>query len=240
MEHDIYHNSPSARVFSRLFLASTLLISAVGCDSLLPSEFKEKEYTAPDIDVRACNQLSRNLVDSAGQVIDPAASYVVESRALASLVDSATRASLTDNQIIFSRFNALVTSLEPALLRDTLTLVQYPADQSVTYATLRVSSGQSKDVCIYTSLHFNQNNIGEYVAIQIVRNDTSLVSSSDDMPAEVATGCTQRVSVAGGEQLVPTIRARYRIHLEEGVYLVRFIISSPEAVGSFKMIIVST
>lgn len=235
----MYYKCQSTSALLKLFLISTLLVGAVGCDSLLPSEFKEKQYTAPDIDTRACNRLSRNLIDSTGQVIDPAACYLVNSRALASLVDSTTRATSTDNQIILSKFSALVDSLKPPLVRDTLTLIQYPADQRVTYAVLNVSSGESKDVYIYTSLHYNQNNIGENVAVQLVRSDTAVVSYSDDMRAEIVSGCTQLVSVAGTARIVPTIRARYRIHLEEGVYLVRFIISRPEVVGSFKIMILS-
>jgi hypothetical protein len=239
MESEMYHKCQGSSAFLKLFLISSLLAGAVGCDNLLPSEFRQKEYTAPDVDIRVCNQLSRNLLDSTGQVIDPSACYLVNSRALASLVDSTTRATSTDNQIILSKFNELVDGLKPPLERDTLILVQYPADQRVTYAVLNVSSGQSKDIYIYTSLHYNQNNLAENVAVQLVRNDTSQVSYSDDMRAEIATGCTQLVTVAGTPRIVPTIRSRYRIHLEEGIYLVRFVVSRPEVVGSFKIIIVS-
>jgi hypothetical protein len=236
----MYHKYQSASPLLRLSLISVLLmIAALACDSLVPSEFEDQKYTAPDIDSRACTRLSRNLIDSTGQVIDPSASYLVTSRALESLVDSATRATSTDNQIILARFNVLADSLRPTLLRDTLTLVQYPADEAVTYAVLDVSSGQSKDIYIYTSLHYNETNFGEYVAIELVRSDTSLVSSSDDMHPETVSSCTQSVSVAGGVRVIPTIRARYKIHVEEGVYLVRFVISRPEAVGSFKIVISS-
>jgi hypothetical protein len=192
----------------KLLLVGTLLFAGFGCDSVLPDEFKSKDYTIAPLDSRA----SALLMDSTKKVI--------QSKSLASFADSATRATHTENQIILSKFNTMLDSLQQ-LVQDTLMWVKYPANQNVTYALLTISPGQSKNIYIYTSLFYYSGNINEYITVQLVKSDTTVVVPTDDMPAETITGS------------FGTIRGRYKVQLDqEGVYLVRFTLSSPSAISN--------
>lgn len=217
-----------------MFLSAALLFASISCDSILPDEFDEdKSYSLPEIDGRACNILSKEITDSTGAFI-PFSAQLINTKTIASLVDSATSADLTENQIIVSRFNELAGNLE-SLIRDSLLAISYPVNQTTSYVILTVSPGEAKDIYLYTSFVFTQSNINESVDIQFIKNDSSLVSFNDDMPTEVVSECSQVVST----KTVPTIKTRKKIHLEEGIYFVRFNVSSPALVGFLKLVIFS-
>jgi hypothetical protein len=207
-------------------LAVVVMLAMSGCDKMLPTEFKSKEYATPDIDKKAATILS----DTTG--------HIVNSLNLMSLVDSATYAGNTENKIIQSNYNTLAGRL-PELIRDSLMVVEYPAGMKTNYAVLKVTAGQSKDIYLYTSLFYTEPNLNQYVTVQIVKSDTSLVTSSEAMTGEVASGNTQTITVASESRLVPTIRARYTVHVDEGVYIVRLIASDAALVGPYKMLILS-
>jgi hypothetical protein len=238
-------------------LMSTLLFSGIGCDSVLPDEFQEKTFTAAEIDIRAGNLLAQDTLndsqgltysyqigplDSSGTPIHPgggsAVTYnnlpvtwsVISSQTLAGY---ATGTDTADNQIIHSKFNSLAGSL-PSLHQDSLIIVNYPAGQNISYAVLNISSGQAKDVYIYTSLLYYHNssnngtNINDYVSVDLVKSDTSIVSSSSAMPSESAFCSYEKILYSSAPRVVSVIRARYKVHLDQGgVYVVRFTLSSP-------------
>jgi hypothetical protein len=241
----------------KLFLAAALLFVGIGCDSLLPEKFKEKDFNAADIDARASDWLTRDTLNDPQGVtvayeyasvardtfrVVPVCWTTINSRSLASFADSATRANSTDNQIISSTFDVLVDSLEPLLL-DTMILVHYPdnlpgypADQRATYALLRVD--QAKDICLYTSLFFywddqtNLTDVNEYVTIDIVKRDTSLVSVSSALSPEGTSTSIQTILVNQALQYVRTINGRFKAHLDIGDYLVRFKLSNPTSINN--------
>jgi hypothetical protein len=207
---------------------------------LLPDEFEAKDFkNTPAIDARACQSLL--IADSIEeQDITPALFRIVDSRTIASMVDSLTRADLdsertTEKKVIYANFIALTDSLNP-LIRDSLMLITYPDSQNVTYAVLKVLPGQPADIYIYTSLNYYDNgssgsNItNESVDIRLIRSDTTLVDYSEAMKLETVTGSVQTVS----GQLVTTIRSRREFHVEPANYFVRFTISDPTKLSNIR------
>lgn len=240
-----YKNSYVPYIF--LFLLSALFFACIGCDSVLPTDFKDKNFTGADIDLRAGKLLTQDtLNDVAGytysyRALDSTMS-VITSRTLVSL---ATATDTTDNQIIYSKFDTLANTLLPVLHPDSLIRVKYPKNQNVIYAALNMSSGQAKDIYIYTSLLYYSGNINDKISVDIIKRDTSLVSSSVGMPTESVFCSYQKIMESSAPRIVATIRARYKVHLEQGsVYLVRFTLSSvtisnPLRTNQFKVAILS-
>jgi len=145
----------------------------------------------------------------------------VSTQLLNRYVDRTTSDSLlkTDNQIVNSKFALLADSLR-ALKYDTLMYLSYPDSQKISYA--KISSAQSKDVYVYTSLFFNETNVSQFIDMEFVKSDTSLALLSVDASSETATSLI--VYRPGG--LVGK-RTRYKVHLEAGTYVVRLIMSDP-------------
>lgn len=232
--------------FLRLLLVSVMLFAGIGCDSLLPDEFKAKNFNAADIDIKAGALLTRDTINnSQGNTVSyqyypiTAASYrildttwaFINSKAFVdfSFVDSTTRANNTDNQIILLKGSTLIDSLQE-LISDTLLLVRYPANQKTTYAILK--SNSSKDIYIYTSLQYYSDNINEYVSIDLIKEDTSLASTSSEVSPETAYHSFERILVGGISTIVPVISARYTAHLNQGVYFIRFTLSNPQTISN--------
>jgi len=238
----------------KLVLVGIVVCAGFGCEDLLPEKFKQKEFTPASVDNKAAAFLSRNVTDSTGKIIS-SASHIVVAKTLINTVGSPWRDSLianayTENRVIKAKYDDILDSLQgQRLIRDSLMTIDYPDSQKISYASLSVSAAESKDIYIYEGMQFNQdttaqhqynqNNLNEYITIQLVRNDTSVVSSTEDMPSEAISGSAQLVPVPGYDLVVPCIRARYKLHLSEGTYLVRFIVSSPNTVKLFKAVILS-
>jgi hypothetical protein len=228
--------------FWKLVLVSIVIVSAVGCDSILPDEFKKKDYTNSEIDQRACVLLSRDTITNA-QGITTGYRVLGDSvlawnlgRFRKTIIDSVTLADSTENRSILPYFDTLVDSLEQ-LSPDSVLLVRYPADQRVSFAVLKVLPGQSRDITIYASLQYNADNVNEYVDIQLLKRDTTFVPLVSDMPGEAVSGGTLTITYQSAPWIIPIIKARNKYHVEEGVYLVRFSVTTPATVGPFKILI---
>lgn len=255
------HKITESMRYRMLLIAGLLAYIAAGCSDLVPSKYKQQHYTAESTDLKAAQLLSRNVVDSVGRII-PSASYLVDARALASVVNASLQDSLeaiglrigdqvaAEDEVVPLVFSSVVDSLSDLLLiRDSLMTVRYPSGERISYALLNVSAADAKNIYLYESLQYNQdtttqhlynqNNLNEYVTIQILRSDGSKVSSSEEMSGTVITSSSQLVPMPGVEFVMPTIRARYTLHLDEGTYLVRFVISSPATMNLFKVLILS-
>jgi len=220
-----------------LVLLGSLLLTTIGCDSLLPEKLQDKQYDTPAVDQDACHWLS--LPDTLYNSL----ACKIQSRTLQSCLAGADTIwkDSTDNKIINATFNRLADSLK-TLVRDSLLLINYPASEDTVYTVLNVTSGQAGSVNLYTSLEYyyddssRTTNINEYVTIELLKQDTAIVSSSVDMLPESLTGCTAEVLIAQNERIVPVIRARYEVHLAEGVYLVRFILSNWLTIAKIKTV----
>jgi hypothetical protein len=151
----------------------------------------------------------------------------------------------TDNQII-SSYNSLsnrymfdsLTNVLPELHQDSLIFITYPTNTNVSYAVLK--SAQAKDVYLYTSLLYyykaatTTSNFNDYVSVELVKRDTSIVSPSATISTESAYNSSERIlSAANKITIVPVISARYTIHLDQGsVYLVRFTLTNPSQISN--------
>lgn len=250
----MFHNYQNTRSYIvGLFLASTLSLACLGCDKLLPAKFKAQNYNAADVDLRAGNLMTKDTINDAnGNTIyyqyipgppvthNRVAWSFIHARILNSFSDSS---STTDNQIIHSKFNMLTDSL-PSLAADTLVLVRYPGDTvkniitqtypgdtiSVCYAVLKCA--QPEDIYLYTGLEYyyasGVSNVADYVSVDLLKQDTSLVSSSTVIPSASTYASTETILVASNAtEVVPVLAARYAFHLDSGAYIVRFTLSNP-------------
>ncbi len=261
MEIEMNHKLKESTRYGMLTVLAAFVCFAAGCSDLVPSKYKQQHYTAESTDSKAAELLSRNVVDSVGRII-PSASYLVNSRTLASVVDAVLQDSLeaiglrigdqvaAEDEIVPLVFNSVRDSLSNvSLIRDSLMTIRYPSGERVSYALLKVSPSDAKDIYVYESLQYNQdttaqhvynqNNLNEYVTIQLLKSDGSNVNSSQEMSGTAVTSSSELVPMPGVEFVMPTIRARYTLHLEEGTYLVRFVISSPATMNLFKVLILS-
>jgi len=243
---DYNYQNTFASIF-RLFLAGVLLFVVVGCDSIMPDEFKAKIFNPAEVDTVAGNMLTRDTVnDAQGNTISYQYYPITSTRfkilpvtwayaASKSLESFATPSDTSDNQIIHSKFNTLIDSLV-SLPSDSLILVKYPqTNPKISYAVLKASS--SKDIHIYTSLQYYltsaASNVNEYIAIDIIKSDTTLVSTSTMIPPEVAYSSSEKVvDISGASKTIPVINARYTAHLDQGVYIIRFTLSNPAAISN--------
>jgi len=228
--------------FLSLFFAGVLLFIGIGCDSLTPNEFKAKSFNAPQVDISAGNLMGQDTINDAnGNTISYQYYPITTTRFRVDTPvtwtyansDTLTGSRTTDNQIIYSKFDSVANTLE-SLPSDSLILLRYPADKSISYAVLR--SGSSKDIHIYTGLQYywtsSASNINEYITIDIIKSDTTLVSASTLIPPEVAYCSLEKILVNGASTTIPMINARYTAHLDQGVYLIRFTLSNPAAISN--------
>ncbi|MGD0591662.1 MAG: hypothetical protein ABSA44_12835 [Bacteroidota bacterium] len=223
---------------------------------MLPTDFKAKNFTPSDIDLKAGNLLTSDTLndvqgftasyqyvplDGSGQPISLSNSTPptpVSFRSLPvtwSIVHSQSLGDTIDNQIILSGFDSLAAVL-PELHQDSLIAVNYSG--KVSYAVLK--SAQAKDIYFYTSLLYYYNatnatsNINDYVSIDLVKRDTSVVSPSSTISTESAYNSSERILSGNNKiEIVPVISARYTIHLDQGsVYLVRFTLTNPSQISN--------
>jgi hypothetical protein len=254
MKNKMFRNNRSVRLqILWLFLASAISIAYLGCDKLLPAKFKAQNYNPAVVDERAGALMTSDTINDAQgntsyyQYIPgppvvtrhPANWIMVQARTLGSF---AGPTDTTDNQIIMSKFNVLADSL-PSLLSDTLTLVRYPGDTAsaanntvnVCYALLKAV--QAEDIYIYLSLDYyydgTVSNLTDYISIDLLREDTSLVARSTALPSASTYASTLTIlTTSGAPKVVPVLAARYAFHLEAGTYIVRFTLSNPVEISN--------
>jgi hypothetical protein len=221
-----------------LFVFAVLMFSQAGCDSMLPSQYKSGVFQPDAIDAHAASVLETSLLDSLGRITDSTHCKIISLRSVRSMVNGVARDTLTENQIVTMNFNQFGDSL-PLLVRDSLLLMKYSQTERIVYGALRVTASDPKDVYLYTSLCLNDTNYQQYVVVELVKQDTMNAVVSNSLEFAAVSGSTQIISISGNPTIVATINGRYRIHLTEGLYYVRFIISNPSIVRPFKVLILS-
>jgi len=245
-----YRNKPFYALW--LFLACAVSIAYLGCDKLVPTKFKAQNYNAPSVDQRAGILMTADTINDAQgnttyyqYVPGPPVTHdsvrwtLVFARTLGSF---STSSNATDNQIINTMFTTLTDSL-PSLASDTLIMVRYPGDTakaandtiSVCYATLKTS--QPEDIYLYTSLEYYYvnavSNVADYVSVDFIKEDTSLVSSSTAIPSASTYASTETIlGASNNQEVVPVLAARFAFHLDAGAYMVRFTLSNPAEISN--------
>jgi hypothetical protein len=264
MENEMYPPNKNVYVFFLgILLLGAALVTCMGCDSLTPTDFKSQTYTASDIDLKAGNLLLRDTVndfqgftysyqygsyDSSGV---PSLSVPVTYR-VKPVTWSYLNSQIFDEQIIAAKFDSLTAKI-PALSKDSLILVKYPAGTLVSYAVFK--SSQAQDVYLYTGLQYYSGNLNDYVTVELIKRDNSIVSSSTNLSPESVYGSMEKMQVASATKILPAINGRFSVHLDQGgVYLVRFTLSAatisnplarpsdppvPSIANQFKVVILS-
>jgi len=249
----MFHNYQNKRSYILwVFLASALSVAYLGCDKLVPAKFKAQNYNASNVDQRAGALMTADTInDAQGNTIYyqyipgppvvnpiPVSWTLIHAWTLNSFNDSS---SLTDNQVINTKFSMLTDSL-PSLIADTLILVRYPGDTakaandtvSVCYAMLQAA--QTEDIYLYTSLEYyagTASNVADYVSVDLLREDTSLVSSSTSISSASTYASTETLlGSSNAQEVVPVLAARYAFHLDAGTYIVRFTLSNPVEISN--------
>lgn len=225
--------------FFGICIVLTLLLSfLIGCDSILPEDFKEKTFEAPAQDALACSLLSKSISTTATpRKVNDSTVVLITGRTLKSFstfIPTGDLDTLTHNQLINKYFNQLIDSL-PALTNDTVILFEYMLKGAKAPDTIYakfIPPLVKSDYIFYISLEYfyeqAQSNLGEYVIPQVIRSDTSLVAIDNSMSNEIITSCTKLVYGAGTSKKVLVIKGRFSMQVQSGAsYIVRFILSNP-------------
>lgn len=151
---------------------------------------------------------------------------------------SARADTLTDDMVpMLDSLTDLSSTKLNTLITDTTLLVTYPSLKS--YALYEHK--QSGKVYFFISWDLTTTNIDAYIDINIIGSSAEFVTPlSTGISEEAAAGCTEIVEVVERGSIVQrpfsVIRTRHSYDLEEGIYLVRFVVSEP--VGeSFRLVI---
>jgi len=239
-----YRNQMTSLTIKLLLVCALLLIGS-GCDKMLPDEYKAQNFSASPGDTLAGRLLTRDTInDAQGNTISYQYYPITSTRfkilpvawaysSSSGLSSYATGSDTADNKIIISKFSTIAAGLN-ALPFDSLVLVNYPAGQAVSYAVLKI--GTAEDIHIYTSLQYywtsSATNINEYVTVDLVKSDTTLVSGSRVISPQDANCALENVLVNGASSIVRVINARLTAHVDPGTYLVRFTLSNPAAISN--------
>lgn len=243
-------------VVIKLMLVSLLTFAVFGCDMLTPAKYKSQTYSAPAIDALAGQLMTKDTIndaqgytiayqynpiydttgagipDTVGKVI-PTTWSTVNSKVLQNIVGSVSE---SDNQIISTHFNMLADSLAN-LNMDSLLLVKYADTAKATYAVLKAT--KAEDIYIYTCLDYyykasnNTSNLSDYVSVDLIKQDTSLVGSSSAVSPEGSYSSIEKILVSGTTKIVSVTGAKYTFHLDKsGTYIIRFTLSSPTEISN--------
>ncbi|MCX7984207.1 MAG: hypothetical protein N3A63_04830 [Bacteroidetes bacterium] len=208
----------------------------IGCDMIIPEEFKEKIYSSPAEEQYICSLFMKPITTTASprQVSDSTV-YLVSGRALSSFafIPQQELDTMTDNKLLKKYYTQIVDSL-PNIPKNSLVFFEYakrPADAPKTiYAKLVVPTQAT--YTIYVSLEFyftsTTSNLGENVLPEVLRSDTSSIPLKDVITNEQLSACSQTVTGAGTTTRVLTIKGRYEATLDQGTYVVRFTLTKPE------------
>lgn len=235
-----------------VMIATSVFFVTHACKSILPDEFDEKTFELSEFDQQACELLSQALYDSNGAVI---ADFVnVNLSSFKNLVDSATLAQNTHNQIIMDNFDQLLTNLEPIEIQELLILKRdlsvLPKDDvaDTCYSKLNITSGNNGNLVFYTSWNFGEydsskgfteKNHQDFISFDIIKNDTSYIAMESGRPLESISECVQEFQLStGGTEITSVIKGRHIYNLDAGDYIVRSIISSID-IDAFKLLIMA-
>lgn len=215
-----------------------VLLVGIGCDTILPEEFKEKVYETPEEDQYVCSLLSKPITTTANprQVSDTTV-VLLTGRTLASFASIPRKEfdTLTENQILKKYYAQIVDSL-PTLPQNALIFFEYAKKASEAPKTIyaKIDVPAQATYTIYVSLEYyftsSTSNLGENVIPEFLRSDTSLVKVNDAIPSERLSACAQVISGAGTSARVLTIKGRYEVPLNQGTTVVRFTLSKPEEI----------
>lgn len=209
-----------------------LLLGLAGCDKMLPSDYNEETTTITEMDSKACAMI--------GADTDSVAFLPVVPSLLSDLAGAGARE--TDPAVVKQIFATRLAEIA-RLERDTLMLVTPPAGLDSTNAdtsfAVLVNGSDAASMTLYVSWAFTEANVDDYVEVTLIGEDGSFPARFDTFPIEAVSGCIEDLEFedTGHRYVLPRLRTRCRYDGTGGTYLVRFIVSSPVDLRSFKVVI---
>ncbi|NOG44593.1 MAG: hypothetical protein HND50_05145 [Calditrichaeota bacterium] len=205
----------------------------ISCDSIIPDEYdSDKTFKINAVDQMACDILSLPL-DSMDVM-----SVERNTVSLSSLVDSATFASMSEGEIIASRYDDILAGTM-SINSDSLVQISIPTGESVSYASINTSS----DLVAFIT-HDNEeyveglSNEDVYIVMDIVNRDSTYQKKNSDMEIpSIACFTTYDLSTRSEPVVTSAIKARYAFSAQSGDYLVRFRVSEPENLSTFRVLL---
>jgi len=217
-----------------LYLFSLLMLAGLlGCSKFLPEEFQERGYELLGLDRTAVDELKTPLVVY-DTVVVQGDTVVNEKKVYVSIVTDTVGSALLDNwsSALDSGFISLDT-----LLLDTLLLVVNPTGADSSYSLVFV---EEEDVYyFYVTWDVTEVNKDVYVDIGLRDSQGASVFVYDNIydVGMMASATATYYTGSGGEVSAPMIRTKAGYKLREGGYLVRFFISEPAKLDTFRMVI---
>jgi hypothetical protein len=202
----------SLRLAAAAALAAWL---ASGCESMLPSEFRDRSGVRPGSpDGRACALLAG----------PDSTALPVRAAALAPSALAAWTASPDPG----------LGGLLDTLAADTLVRVFNPSGGDTVYALFLPEPGA--DAVFFTSWDLDASNVDAVVEIALIGRDGGVLApASTAMPLATAAALTGAFEASGQTVTFPDVRGRFVFRPGTEPHLVRFILSEPEAVEPFRV-----
>jgi len=218
------------------FVFILLALALVVCEKQLPQELQEENnYSISDFDGSACTFLSRDTTKTDTVVVGMDTTYstnrfyipITTVHPEESIENSWTNAS-----------DSLIKMLYDTVITDTTLLLKNPIESDTTFVYYQEQSGSSTETNFFISWDLTEQNSDAYIEIDIFNKSGEKIQEiSNSMDLETIAGCTQTVEVAGQEVVLPKIRSRKSYEIQDGQYLIRFYISEPTTVGTFRLVI---
>lgn len=217
--------------FSLLVLVDLFVIT--GCSKFLPEEFQEKEYEISELDRAAVDELRTPLVVYDTVVVE--GDTVVNAKKMYAPIVTDTMSSA----FVCDWLSALDSGfISPdTLLLDTLLLVVNPTGADSSYSLVFVD----KEDVYYFYVTWDVTEVSKDVYVDIRLRDSlgASVSVYDNVygVGMMAGATVTYYTGGGGEVSVPMVRTKVGYKLKKGGYLVRFFISEPAKLDTFKMVV---
>jgi hypothetical protein len=132
--------------------------------------------------------------------------------------------------------DAFIRDRLDTLVQDTTLLVENPAGEDTVYAFFRHAAGAPAGAVFAVGWSLTRDNIDAFVEIDLFRKNGERVPvRSSAIAPEAVAACTQTVNLGDQVQTLPTVRGRFSYEWESGPLLVRFVLSEPATVGTFRV-----
>lgn len=232
--------------FYKKYIITAICISLLyvffSCENFLPNTFKSEKYDIAELDSTACKFLTGDLIVKQTIIENEDTTFVdqyryknINTSLLTTLIDSTAKD--TDPETINTILNTLASSID-TLVTDTTLYVVSPAESDTSYA-LYNHNNEKGDIYCYISWKFTELNLDDFIEIDIIGKDAKLYTKKENVPIEAISGCSEPVIIeeSGIDEVIPKIRTRVGFELESGLYLVRFIVSEPLEITSFRTVL---
>ena len=213
-----------------------LLLVLIVCEKQLPQDLqKEDNYPISDFDAKACHYLTQDTTKTDTVVVGMDTTYVTKKQYVPV---TGVHLDLPIANAWINASDSLINALFDTLVSDTTLLINNPSAADTIFALYDQLAGETKQTYFFISWDLNEENVDAYIEIDVFKKDgkkADLITTGIDL--ETVAGCTQTVEIGGQPVVLPKVRARFVYELPEKQYLVRFYISEPITVGTFRMAI---